>query len=196
VNKILICALAVLSLCTLSSCGYRGEESFLQSRYSSITVPFVEGDEDGSLTSAIVRELSVSSPIPYSQNGGDLILRVKILDIDDDNVGYRYDRKKRGTIRKRLIPCETRLTVNLEVGLENRCGELVLPRVIIIANQDFDHDYYTTRNFDPENQTTNYGVNIFSLGQLSEIDAARDTVITPINAIISKKIVDYLSDSW
>ena len=195
-KQIVLFALTAFALCALSSCGYRGEDSFLQSQYSSITVPFVEGDEDGSLPSAIARELSISSPIPYSPSNCDLILRVKILDIDDDNVGYRYDRKKRGAIRKRLIPCETRLTVSLEAAVENPCREVVHPKVIITANQDFDHDYYTTRNFDPENHTTNYGVNIFSLGQLSEIDAARDTVITPINAIISKKIVDYLSDSW
>lgn len=179
-------ALTTVSLCILSGCGYHGEETSLQYNYSAITVPFVIGDHDGSLTSAIVRELSISSPIPYSQFSGDLILRARLLDIDEDNVGFRYDRKKKGTLRKRLIPCETRLTVQIEVSVENRCGQVVLPKVIITANQDFDHDYYSSRN----------EINIFSLGQLSEVDAARDTVISPINALISKKIVDYLSDSW
>lgn len=194
--KLFSLCLAVMSLLSLSGCGYRGEDSNILSHYNSISVPFVVGDQDGSLTSAIVRELSLSSPLPYSHTSGDLVLRVKILDIEEDNVGYRYDRKKRGTIRKRIIPTETRLTVQVEVTLENRCGQPVLPTVIITTNQDFDHDYYSTRNFDPENNTNSYGVNIFSLGQLSEVDAARDTVITPINALISKKIVDYLSDSW
>ncbi len=101
------------------------------------------------------------------------------MDIEDDNVGYRYDRKKRGTLRKRLIPCETRVTVQAEVVLEDRCGNIVLPKVIITANQDFDHDYYSSRN----------EINIFSLGQLSEVDAARDTVISPVNVLISKKLL-------
>lgn len=170
----------------LNGCGYRGESESPILNYQAITVPFVDGDEDGSLTSAIVRAISTSCPIPYSQYSGDLILRAKILDIDEDNVGYRYDRKKSGEIRKRLVPCETRLTVQVEVSVENRCGQQVLPKVIITANEDFDHDYYSSRN----------EINIFSLGQLSEVDAARDTVISPVNALISKKIVDYLSDSW
>lgn len=179
-----MCA-AVFALFSLNSCGYRGEESFIQ-QYRAITVPFVVGDPDGQLTSAIVREISISSPLPYSQLDGDLILKVKLLDVEEDNVGYRYDRKKRGTIRKRLIPCETRVTAQLEVSLEDRYCNQVLPTVIITASLDFDHDYYSSRD----------SVNIFSLGQLSEVDAARDTVISPLNALISKKIVDYLSDSW
>jgi hypothetical protein len=184
--KFLPLGVATAVLLLLNSCGYHGEESFLSSNYSSISVPFVQGDQDGALTSAIVKELSVSSPIPYSQFSGDLVLKVKLLDVEEDNVGYRYDRKKRGALRKRLIPCETRVTAQVEVSLENRCGQEVLPKVIISASQDFDHDYYSSRN----------GVNIFSLGQLSEVDAARDTVISPLNSLISKKIVDYLSDSW
>ena len=178
-------SLALLACFFLSSCGYRGEDSFLE-HYSSISVPFVEGDSDGALTSAIVREISISSPLPYSQFNGDLILKVKLLDVEEDNVGYRYDRKKRGTIRKRLIPCETRVTAQLEVSLEDRYCQQVLPKVIVTASLDFDHDYYSSRD----------SVNIFSLGQLSEVDAARDTVISPLNTLISKKIVDYLSDSW
>lgn len=85
-----------------------------------------------------------------------------------------------------MIPCETRVTAQLEVSLEDRYCNQVLPKVIITASLDFDHDYYSSRD----------SVNIFSLGQLSEVDAARDTVISPLNALISKKIVDYLSDSW
>lgn len=59
---ILMCA-AAFALFSLNSCGYRGEESFIQ-QYRAITVPFVEGDPDGQLTSAIVREISISSPCP------------------------------------------------------------------------------------------------------------------------------------
>lgn len=184
--KGLVRFIASCSIFLLSGCGYHGESESPITNYHSITVPFVDGDEDGSLTSALVRAISTSCPIPYSQYSGDLILRAKILDIEEDNVGYRYDRKKSGKIRKRLIPCETRLTVQVEVSVENRCGQAVLPKVIITANEDFDHDYYSSRN----------EINIFSLGQLSEVDAARDTVISPMNALISKKIVDYLSDSW
>ena len=182
----LLTGLMLAILCVLNSCGYRGEDFCILERYNAISVPFIEGDQDGLLTAAIVKELSSSSPLPYSQNYGDLILRAKILGIDEDNIGYRYERKKSGDLRKRLAPCETRVTARLEVYVEDLSGQIVIPKVIISASQDFDHDYYSSRN----------GVNIFSLGQLTEVDAARDAVISPLNENISKKIVDYLSDSW
>ncbi len=49
---------------TLTSCGYHFENSSALVPYHSISVPFVEGDSDGSLTSAIVSEISKSFPLP------------------------------------------------------------------------------------------------------------------------------------
>ena len=54
--------------------------------------------------------------------------------------------------------------------------------MIIKASMDFDHDYYSSR----------HGVNIFSLGQLTDYDTAEDTVRKPLNDRLAEKIADYV----
>lgn len=86
-----------------------------------------------------------------------------------------------------MIPTETRLWAKVEIALlDNDTGNYILGPALIETNADFDHDYYLNL----------HGINIFSLGQLSDVDSARDAVWEPLNKAISQKIVDYVSNSW
>src|SRR5690606_34666957 len=146
-----------------------------------------EGDLDGSMTASLINELARSVCFQLRQCDGDLILKVKITDWRDENIGFRYDRKKKGELTHSVIPTETRLTAYSEVIVENsRTGCVVLGPVRVRACVDFDHDYYSNRD----------GVNIFSLGQLNDVDAAYDAAQTPLNQALARKIVDYLCNSW
>lgn len=181
--------LAVLSVFCLSSCGYRcgsGCEG-LSSRYATISVPYVEGDQDGSLTSAIIKEITRSGAFDYRSCGGALTLLVKQIDVCEDNIGFRYDRKKRGKLTQDIIPTETRMTIVAEVSVVETvsCCTLLGP-VRLSASVDYDHDYYSSRD----------GINIFSLGQLSDFDEAYDAVQVPLHREIAQKIVDYVTQSW
>jgi hypothetical protein len=82
---------------------------------------------------------------------------------------------------------ETRIiaTVEISVTESGSCRTLLEP-VRLTASVDFDHDYYFSRN----------GVNVFSLGQLIDIDSAYDAVQTPLHDLLARKIVDYLNESW
>jgi hypothetical protein len=185
--KISLAFIAIVFL-FLCSCGYRwGEEPGLASRFSTISVPYVEGDQDGSLTSAVVKELVKTGVFEYQYSGSSLILNVKKIDVNEDNIGFRYDRKKRGTLTKDIIPIETRITIVVEVSLTETasCTTLLGP-VKLSASVDYDHDYYSSRD----------GINIFSLGQLSDLDAAYDAVKVPLNRAIAEKIIDYITQSW
>lgn len=173
----------------LNSCqGYHfGEDSGLPAAYSTISIPYVEGDIDGSLTAAIIKAFVRSGTLEYRQCGGALVLKVRIIDYDDLNIGFRYDRKKSGELRHNIIPTETRRTILVEVVVENSAsGCIVLGPVRLSASVDFDHDYEYARD----------EVNVFSLGQLSDIDQAIDAVQTPLNQVIANKIVDYVTQSW
>lgn len=173
----------------LSACGYRlGQGEGLASRFTSIDVPYVTGDSDGSLTAAIIREVVRSGCFEYrSCEGSGLTLHVKQIDLDEDNIGFRYDRKKRGKLTKDIIPIETRATIFVEVFITDATSsQVLLGPVRLSASVDYDHDYYLSRD----------GVNIFSLGQLSDLDAAYDAVQDPLNRLIAKKIVDYMTQSW
>jgi hypothetical protein len=156
-------------------------------QYNTISIPYAEGDIDGGLTSEVVKLMSSSGALQYVSCGGDLSLRIRVLDLRDENIGFRYDRKKKGSLKKTIIPTETRMIANVEVTLiDTHQNQVIRGPTRIKASLDFDHDYYSSRN----------AINIFSLGQLSDIDAAQDAAIHPLNRILAEKIVDYVNNSW
>lgn len=171
----------------LTGCGYSFGQGGVVERYHTFTVPYVEGDHDGYLTTTLIRQLSESGCYDYRNCDGRLRLCVKVVDVDDQNIGFRYDRKKRGKIRKTIIPTETRISATAEVTVYDvECDRALLGPVLITASIDFDHDYYDSRN----------AVNVFSLGQLTDYDEAYDASIKPLNDVLAKKIVDYVNGSW
>ncbi|MEM1283360.1 MAG: hypothetical protein AAGG81_07385 [Chlamydiota bacterium] len=180
--------LALSFFCILfTGCGYRLGQGSIPDTYDTISVPYVCGDIDGALTSAIIKEIEANSGLSYTNHCGSLILSINLLDLRDQNIGFRYDRDKRDRVTDCIVPTETRITAIVEVKVIEACsGKIVMGPVILSSNKDFDHDYYSSRN----------GVNIFSLGQLNDIDAARDAVKTPLNRALARKIVEYVNESW
>lgn len=171
----------------LVGCQYQFGRGELAERYSTISIPYVEGDQKGELTTEIIKKLSASGAFRYVTNGGDLLLKIKIIELYDQNIDFRYDRKKRGELKKSIIPTESRFTVVAEVLLvEFGTGQTIRGPTRITASTDFDHTYYTTRD----------EINIFSLGQLSDIDVARDAAKHPLNRHLAERIVDYVINSW
>lgn len=175
-------------IAVFTSCGYRMDncESPL-STYSTISVPYVEGDVYGSFTPILIQEIARTSTLTYRSTGGALQLNVAIVDVRQENIGFNYDRKKKGKRTDDTIPTEERIFATAEISVTEAgsCRTLLGP-VRITASVDYDHDYYFSRN----------GVNIFSLGQLIDIDSAYDAVQTPLHNLLAKKIVDYLNQSW
>lgn len=174
-----------LAFLFLAGCGYRvAIEPCLG---KTISVPYVEGDRDGALTAALIRELCASNTFQYVPDHGDVTLFVKIIDLRDENIGFRYYRKQSGKLTNSVIPTETRLWARAEISLiDSYSGKYILGPALIETNADFDHDYYLNL----------HGINVFSLGQLSDIDSAREAVWEPLNKLLSQKIVDYVSNSW
>lgn len=183
INKIFT-SFAILFLC---SCGYHVGQGDITSGYSTITIPYIDGDEYGLFTAELAREISVSGPLRYERCEGELTLRVSVIDYNYENVGFRYDRDKDGEKIKSVIPSETRVQAITEVSLiETASGSILLGPVQITAYLDFDHEYYNSWN----------GVNITSLGQLTDYDAAVDGSFKPLYQILAHKIADYVYDSW
>lgn len=179
--------IAATLLLLLTSCGYQFGDGGFASKYQTISVPFIEGDWNGDLTTTLIQQIAQSGCYTYCRDNGALILEVELVEFTDENVGFRYDRKKDGKVKNSIIPVETRIKTTAEVQLvEAASGCVILGPVLINASVDFDHDYYSSRN----------GVNIFSLGQLSDYDAAYDAMYHPLNVVLSRKIVDFVVDSW
>lgn len=179
--------LALTGSCLLSSCQYQFGRGELSQRYATISVPYAEGDQQGELTTEVIRNLSTSGAFRYVNTGGDLILKIKLIDLRDENIGFRYDRKRRGKLKHSIIPTETRVTALAEVLLiEAGTGQTIRGPTRIKASTEFDHTYYYTR----------HEINVFSLGQLSDIDAAQDAAMLPLNRYLAERIVDYVINSW
>jgi hypothetical protein len=172
----------------LSGCGYQyGQEESILGQNATLTVPYVEGDQEGALTAAIIKELTKYGQFEYRYSSARFVLKVAVLDIEEDNIGFRYDRKKRGALTKDIIPTEERIIMTTEVSIVEACSDkTVLGPVRLAASVDYDHDYYFSRD----------GVNIFSLGQLTDLDTAYDAVQAPLNQAMAEKIIDYITQSW
>lgn len=181
-RNLLLCLLGMLCV----SCGYRFGQSPLSANYRSLSVPFVAGDPDGELTAAIVRQVCATLPFNYKEEGGELLLLAKIIELDDENIGYRYSYKKKCQRTDFIKPVESRLYMLVEVALVDNCTQQALyAPVRLLATLDIDHTY----NY------SNWakGTTQFSLGQLSDADAAFEAARRPLNQIMAEKIVIYLN---
>lgn len=182
----LVLALALVAT-ALTSCGYHFGQGSIPNQYRSISVPYIIGDEDGDLTAAVIKEIGAYGGLCYRDRGADLILKASILDIVDEDIGFRYQRNKNGTINKNVVPIETRISTIVELSVvEAATCKVILGPVIITTPIDFDHDYYSSRD----------GVNVFTLGQVNDVEEAYDSVMRPLNRATARKIVEYISESW
>lgn len=171
----------------IAGCQYHFGRGDLSQRYSTISVPYIEGDQRGELTADVIKKLSTSGGFRYVSSGGDLVLKIKIIEFREENISFRYDRKKTGQLKKSIIPTETRMKAIAEVlVIESGSGETIRGPTQITASTEFDHTYYATRD----------EINIFSLGQLNDLDAARDAVKQPLNRHLAERIVDFIINSW
>lgn len=167
----------------LAACGYQYGTGGIISTYRTISIPYVKNDLDGRMTAALVKVISTQSGLQYEKCGGELTLLVEIIEFENENIGYRYDRKNDGKLTHSIIPAETRLMLAAQVTLvESQTAKPLAGPVKITAFVDFDHDYERTRN----------GVNVFSLGQLTDYDEAYDAALQPLYEVLSEKIADFI----
>lgn len=206
----------ILSL-TMTSCGYHFGNNVLQNRYTTVTVPFAEGDFDGTFTTEMIRQISVNSIFQYRRVQADLILKIRLIDYDTSNIGYRYyvkehekdhhsstneyvaresltsishnecENKIESKITHETIPVETRLFVTAEVSMIDACSGLEVLSPVLITSMT---------DFDHDYYSTTHQINEFSLGQLTDYDDALDAARRPLFVNLARKIADYLADGW
>jgi len=177
----------LLFLVFLPSCGYNLGHNQISEQYHTVSVPFAEGDATGAFTSDLIHVLSASGAYVYQPCNPDAILCVRLIEYYDENIGFRYDRDKDGEIAETIVPSETRRFVQAEVKLiDARRGCVVLGPSLIKVQVDFDHEFNSSRD----------AVNVFSLGQVTEIDGAIDAVARPLNRVLAQRIVDYIANAW
>lgn len=214
--KCLLRLFIILLFLFSTSCGYQFGQGRLPAKYHTICIPYVDGDTTGELTAALIKQITRSGAFRYVREGGDLLLNVSVCECAEDNIGFRYDRKReekketkseenddanpevetpkeekdeklREKLNHSIIPIETRAYITAEVCVVDNCtGSTLLGPVRLLASVDFDHEYYYSPN----------QINSFSLGQLTDIETARDAVQRPLYNALAEKITAYIVHSW
>lgn len=174
-------------LLVTASCGYQWGDGAAVSCYRTVCVPYVRGDQEGRVTNALIKKMSASGTLRYCHKGGDLVLQVKLIDFREENIGFRYDRNANGELTENVIPTETRVTALAEVTVTERCSDCVVVGPDLVTTfVDYDHDYYSNHG----------GINVFSLGQLNDLDLARQEAYRPLSEALAERIVDHVNNAW
>lgn len=124
----------------------------------------------------------------YASCGGDLCLRICLLQPEENNIGFRYAPKKKGEgLSNILAATEARLTARAKVSLIERAnGRVILGPNVVFSSIDLD--------FESDFSKVNYHSS--SLGQLEMFNQASDNAYQRVNELLAQKIVDYVEGSW
>ena len=164
---------SVIFLLGISSCGYHATTS---EDTRTISIPYVEGDQQGQLTAEIIRRLEETGLYEFVRSGGDLVLTVSMVGDQKDVVGFSYDRtEKKGKIEQNLMATENRRSLTAQITLSEGEKAILGPlKVTAFGEYDYvDVNSLKTLSFINENGKREKVIN-FSLGQLDSIEGAED----------------------
>ncbi len=176
-----------LVACVATACHYSPGPGCSPWLGSSISVPYVGGDCNGEYTRTLIRQLSQCGQFQYSDCGGCYQLCVTVFVSCDENIGFRYDLDKSGAITDHVIPIESRRKIVAEFSLiECATGAVVVGPERVSAQVEYDHEFDSGSD----------SLNQFSLGQVTDVEAARQTIPRRTGEALATKIVDYLCSAW
>lgn len=166
----------------------------------TVFVPLVPGDEDGDLTSEIIRTLNESGLVTVSRKRGDFRLEIAIQGGDIKTIGFRRDIEiVSGKPTKNLIATEGRKNVVLEATLfEGNTNRAAFGPYSISADADFDYvvgDAFKDLAFATPAKPL-VVVLPFSLGQLESSESAQEAAAKPLYRRLAQKIVDAIASEW
>lgn len=191
-------SLLFLFLC--SGCGYRWTPTYPEGERPTLMIPFVTGDEEGTLTSELVSAFASSGLVKVTPDFGDYRLVVTIAKLQNETVGFRRDRQKIGSkIKKNLLADEGRKTLEVEATLfRGDTDEIAYGPYRLSAEADYDYvdgDSIQDLTFTTADGDTTT-VLPFSLGQLEPIESAQEGSNAPLFRKLAQKMVDAISAEW
>jgi hypothetical protein len=186
----------VLLFSLLSACGYRWEDSAPR----SLSIPFVTGDEDGTLTAELIRAFASSTHADVVASKGRYRLEVTLSEQPGEIIGFRIDEQvNNGKQKKNIVADEGRRSILAAVCLhDTETDETVLGPCQVGAFTDYDYvdgDSYQDLTF-VDSAGVTQTILAYSLGQLESSESAREAGAKPLYRKLSRKIVDLISAYW
>lgn len=190
----------IISFSLLTACAYRWQPEFPEVARPTVTVPYVEGDEEGLLTAEIIEALSSSGIVDVLHERGDYRLQIAIVASSNETVGYRRDPQKvDGKVKKNLLACEGRRGIFVEATLYKSSTDEIAFGPYRIAT-DSDYDYVDGDSVQDLTFVGSKGALItvlpFSLGQLESVESAQEAALKPLYRRLAQKIVDAIASAW
>lgn len=187
-NRVSFVSVSIILVLSLSSCGYKSlAQHHALSSYSTISIPYVDGDRDGELTSILTQTLVSAGGFKYQTDDGDLVLKVKILDKKVEDVGYDRFYGSNGQLTRSITPNERRLSLLVEITVIDGCTQTVLlgpEKLSTSVKYDFDPEF-------SEDNLVSY-----SLAQYNFSESAERMAFVPLNQQIAQIVTNYLLNSW
>lgn len=192
-NGPLFVTFSIIAFC-FAGCGYRWHPDFPDNQKPTLVIPYAIGDDDGILTSEVIRTLTASGIANVHSREGDYLLKIAILNTDNQTVGYRYDKQKvSGEIKKNIVACEGRRSLTAEVTLYKGSSDTIVEGPYKIT-ADTDYDYVDGDSIQDLAFINSEGVRTivlpFSLGQLESIESAQEAAGKPLYEKLAQKIAD------
>ncbi len=181
-----------------TSCGYHWGKGQDQ-EFVSMNVPYAKGDLSGTLTAAIIRQISESSLFAYDSSSSALTLKVSLREAGSENIGYRHDRNHENHPKKSVLPTEGREKIQAEVMLvESGSEKPILGPFTVEAEEDFDFITQNTLNDLTfiNAQGMRESVLRFSMGQLEPLYSAQEAARKVAEERLAKKIVHLMMSKW
>jgi len=177
-----------LLIVSLASCGYHTAQP---EDKTTISIPYVKGDEQGELTAEIIRELDQSGLYEFVRDGGELLLSVNLVGDKNDIIGWKYNRsEKKGKKEDNLMATENRRILCAEITLKQ--GDKVVLGPVKVSSST-DYDYIDVNSLKELTFINPHGkrekVLRLSLGQLDSIEGAQDASLNPLYRHLAQKII-------
>ena len=186
----------IFFFCT--SCGYHMNDESVCCIQKQISIPYIEGDSNGKLTDALIKQLCLSNYFTYSQERGDLILEGKITRETKEYLGYQFDRQPiSGKRVNRLVPDEERREITILFSLvEPYSQKVIFGPIEVTACSDYDFfnsDSLQDTSFINQSHHRE-SVLFFSLGQLDSLQGASQVALDPLYRKLAHKVVEILEN--
>jgi len=175
-------------LLSSTSCGYR----LATAENSTITIPYIKGDIDGKLTTALAYTVSAETPLRYRVENGRYQLIGEITSTHYEKIGFQYDRNETtGKREDRLNQTEERRVAELRIELiDTQTGENLLGPETLSMYSDYDYvDSDSIRDISLSSPAGRpISVLQFSMGQLGAFEDARTEAADPLYRKLAKRI--------
>jgi hypothetical protein len=184
----------------MTGCGYRWHPDFPDTHRPTIVVPYISGDDDGTLTSEVIRTITSSGIANVCARDGDYLLKISIVNSQNQTVGYRRDKQKvSGEIKKNIVACEARRLLTAEVTIFDGATDKIKAGPYKIT-ADTDYDYVDGDSIQDLAFINSRGdptiVLPFSLGQLESFESAHEAASKPLYEKLAQKIADTIFSAW